>query len=130
LTPALAIRIALATLGSCEVRRRDTQCLEVLLLDRREWVGGLALELYFDDHHCRKLGHHHESCRLVWPSYPTLATGSLWSPRGPGAFALPDATAAAPVSTPARGLRSARAFSETGYDNERVLQEAEVLLKI
>src|SRR5262249_9838710 len=64
-TSALAILIALATPGRCEVCRRDTQCPEVLLLDRRQRVGELALGPYFEDQHRRKLGHHHESCRLV-----------------------------------------------------------------
>ena len=35
LVPALASLSSVATLGRCEVRRRDTQGLEVLLLDRR-----------------------------------------------------------------------------------------------
>src|SRR4029434_4721518 len=64
LTPALARLIAVSPLGNCEVRRRDTQCPEVLLLDCRQGTGELALGPYFDDHHRRKLGHHHEGGQL------------------------------------------------------------------
>ena len=43
LAPALAILSSLSTLGSCEVRRRDTQSQEVVLLDWRKGVSELAL---------------------------------------------------------------------------------------
>ena len=65
MTPALVSLSVRPTLGHCEVRRRDTQCPQVLLLDRRQGAGELALGPYFDDHHRRKLGHHHEGRRLL-----------------------------------------------------------------
>src|SRR5262245_18896095 len=65
LAPALALLIALSTPGRREVRRRDTQGEEVLLLDCRKWVDELALGPDFGHHHRRKLGHHHERRRLL-----------------------------------------------------------------
>jgi hypothetical protein len=63
--PALALLVSLSTLGHCEIRSRDTQRQEVLLLDRRQRLRELALGPHFEHDHCRKLGHHHEGRRLL-----------------------------------------------------------------
>src|SRR5215831_15720101 len=108
--------ISFSTLGSGEVGGRDTQCHEVLLLDRRQGVNELALALDFEHHHPGKLGHHHEGCRLLRGLLvPPLLTDCPWSPHARARCAPPAATAAAPAIAPAPGLRSARAFSETRY---------------
>jgi hypothetical protein len=41
--PALALLVSLSTLGHCEIRSRDAQRQEVLLLDRRQRLRELAL---------------------------------------------------------------------------------------
>src|SRR5262249_38075914 len=65
LAPAMARIVSLSTRGSGEVGRRDTQCHEVLLLDRRQGGDELALALDFEPYHPGKLGRHHEGRRLL-----------------------------------------------------------------
>ena len=78
--PALALIVALSTLGSGAGGGRATQGHEVVRLDGRQRVGALALALHVEHPHPGKLGPQHEGCRrrrgLLFPS-----TAAPWSPR-------------------------------------------------
>src|SRR5262245_62212079 len=93
---------------------RDVERVARGRLDRGQRLRQVALALDCAHDHRRPLDHPHARGGLLGGLLgPPPSTGCPASPHGPAAGAPPDATAAAPAITPAPGLRSARAASDT-----------------
>ena len=77
--------VSSSTLGCGEVRRRDVQRREILLVDGRERLDQLAMGAHLDHHHGSKFAHHHERRRLLGgllvPPWQRVARGLDMDPQ-------------------------------------------------
>src|SRR2546430_1765746 len=60
---AAVISLSSATLAICEIRDRDVEGYQILLLDPRERAGELPVMAVLQDDHASELGDHHEGRR-------------------------------------------------------------------